>query len=183
MALSSHFDEFQRKGAMLEVKMDEVKILYPDDDRKAIGTRNLNGCSCLVVMGRAYNDGIVMAHIGPFTLPGGGSGSSSAGSSKDDAVSRGDKHFMKLFRQVANAILQSQKRKQFLAPIAWGIFGRFDDEIPLAHLRERAKKAFKDLGIKATYSTYRERLGCQRKELYLPCATSLMGRNYTLKTC
>ena len=149
---------------MLEVKMDEVKILYPDDNRKAIGTRNLNGCSCLVVMGRAYNDGIVMAHIGPFTLPGGGGGSSSAGSSKEDAVSRGDKHFMKLFRQVANAILQSQKCKQFLAPIAWGIFGRFDDEVPLAHLRERAKRAFKDLGIKATYSTY---------EVLLPGATRL----------
>jgi hypothetical protein len=42
--------------------MDEIKILDPDkNDEIAIGTKDLNGCSTLVIMDK----GAILAHIAP----------------------------------------------------------------------------------------------------------------------
>ena len=48
----------------LEVGQDDVQLLLPDSGMQGIGTRGLNGCSCVVIIGTA----VIMAHVSP--LPG-----------------------------------------------------------------------------------------------------------------
>ncbi|KAH9840453.1 hypothetical protein Tdes44962_MAKER01653 [Teratosphaeria destructans] len=51
MAENSLFARLQDANEILEVDMNEVQILEPDDDDQAFGTQNLNGCSGIVVLG------------------------------------------------------------------------------------------------------------------------------------
>ncbi|KAK1083116.1 hypothetical protein LTR48_006517 [Friedmanniomyces endolithicus] len=62
MADGSMFARLDDEEQILTVGMNEVAILEPDDDYVAIGTRDLNACSGVVIMGR----GIIMAHISPY---------------------------------------------------------------------------------------------------------------------
>lgn len=116
------FNNLLERQALLEVGMDEVEVLLPagEDEsirtHEAIGTQNLNGCTCFVVLGRGKRRGIVMAHAGPTVLPehGGSSSGESARVAKERGITRGNKHFMDLFRRVALEVHLSEKRGMLL---------------------------------------------------------------------
>jgi hypothetical protein len=68
MSSTYSFDLLRSKGAMLEVAMDKVEVLRPSDPRKAIGTRDLNGCTVIVVMGMPGPSVTVAKMLPPINL-------------------------------------------------------------------------------------------------------------------
>ncbi|EME39174.1 hypothetical protein DOTSEDRAFT_38410 [Dothistroma septosporum NZE10] len=61
----SLYDQCEAGRILISVGADDVKILRSTDaPKRAIGTRHLNGCSCVVISGNA----VLLAHIQP--LPG-----------------------------------------------------------------------------------------------------------------
>jgi hypothetical protein len=50
-------------GQLLEVGMNESKILLPSTGKRAIGARELNGCSCVLILGTTA---IVLLHVSPL---------------------------------------------------------------------------------------------------------------------
>lgn len=48
---NSIFTALSQKGQLVEVGVDDVNILVPSQRQAAIGTRHLNGCTCIVILG------------------------------------------------------------------------------------------------------------------------------------
>ncbi|KAK0928934.1 hypothetical protein LTR29_017230 [Friedmanniomyces endolithicus] len=134
MADGSIFARLDDEEQILTVGMNEVAILEPDDDYVAIGTQNLNGCSGVVVMGR----GIIMAHISPYPT-----GRSDNGNSDGRA---GMRHFAELLAEVRD--LHNQHSTLFSDDaVGWGIFARFEGEVPLEHHMDLATRMFSAMGL------------------------------------
>ena len=64
MSGSSLYSHLRNNRRLLEVGQDDVQLLLPGSSVQGIGTRGLDGCNCVVIIGRA----VIMAHITP--LPG-----------------------------------------------------------------------------------------------------------------
>jgi len=64
MSGPSLFRRLREAEQLLEVGVDDVQLLSPGSNKRAIGTQGLNGCTCVVMLGTA----ILLAHIAP--LPG-----------------------------------------------------------------------------------------------------------------
>lgn len=148
------FNDLLERQALLEVGMDEVKVLLPNDEHASIGTQNLNGCTCFVVLGRGPKRGIVMAHAGPTVLPEqvGSSSGESAKEAKERGITRGNKHFMDFFRRVALEV--TKYPEYFELPVSCCILASFENEIPLGDLEKLAQAALRSLKIPLKTYTY-----------------------------
>lgn len=62
--IPSLYNHLVPRQCLKEVGVDDVAILLPNSPQIAIGTQQLNGCTCVIILGKA----IVLAHISP--LPG-----------------------------------------------------------------------------------------------------------------
>jgi hypothetical protein len=62
-ATESIFHKLEGEGAILSVARNRVEVLRPQDTGLAIGIRNLDGYSCLMLMGTSPKSAIMMAHI------------------------------------------------------------------------------------------------------------------------
>ncbi|KAK0837921.1 hypothetical protein LTS02_017869 [Friedmanniomyces endolithicus] len=134
MADGSMFARLDDEEQILTVDMNEVAILEPDDDYVAIGTRDLNACSGVVIMGR----GIIMAHISPYPT-----GRSDNGNSDGLA---GMRHFAELLAEVRD--LHNQHSTLFSDDaVGWGISARFEGEVPLEHHIDLATRMFSAMGL------------------------------------
>jgi hypothetical protein len=57
---------YHGRPEFIDVGMNDLGILLPGSEKKAIGTRNLNGCTAVVILG----DALLVAHISPRADPG-----------------------------------------------------------------------------------------------------------------
>jgi hypothetical protein len=147
MATKSIFQKLEDQEAIFRVPRDHVKVLKPQYTKAAIGVRNLDGCSCLVLMGTSLKSAIIMTHISTFLSGEHTTGSSSERAKRGVTTSEGEVHYMELLRRMVGVFIQEQELSQL--PFAWGIFHRHDkDGIPLNHLVERTWKVFQHLGVK-----------------------------------
>jgi hypothetical protein len=144
MVKPSIYHRLNDKNAVLSVFKDQVIILRPGDTSSAIGTYDLDGCSCLLGLGTAPGSAIVVARISHLPL-------GSAGSNHSENLARAlstsnyDEHYMSLVRRVVNTMMINHKL--FQLPIVCGIFGQYKGEVLLEHLRERTAKVFSHLNI------------------------------------
>jgi hypothetical protein len=103
-----------------------VEVLRPQDTHLAIGVRNLDGYSCLVLTGTSPKSAIITAHI---------------------SVLDGEEHYMSLLRLMVSIFVKEQDL--FQLPLAWGIFNHHHkDGFPLNHLAERTLRVFQHLHVK-----------------------------------
>ncbi|KAK6442247.1 hypothetical protein LTR95_001522 [Oleoguttula sp. CCFEE 5521] len=89
-------------------------LLLPGSDQTAIGTKGLNGCTCVVILGTA----IILAHISP--LP--GSYDQWAGSDKDTTKASREHHDSAL-RNIARLVGNNAAHFPS-STTAWGIFSQ-----------------------------------------------------------
>lgn len=63
--MTSFYGEWPAKNETLEIGIDDVDILIRGTDShfKAIGTKGLNACTCVVILGESA---IILAHISPY---------------------------------------------------------------------------------------------------------------------
>jgi hypothetical protein len=100
--------------------------LRPQDTHLAIGVRNLDGYSCLVLTGTSPKSAIITAHI---------------------SVLDGEEHYMSLLRLMVSIFVKEQDL--FQLPLAWGISNHHHkDGFPLNHLAERTLRVFQHLHVK-----------------------------------
>lgn len=132
---SSVFDYCRTQNLLIEVGMNDAKILLPGDRKAAIGTKNLNGCSAIMIMG---TQAIVCAHIAPR-----------AGIDDDDYRA----HHLQWLRA---ALVLYTKHRSLFSPntTTWGIFGLTEGE-PLDHIVELVKSNLKANGLDAKPAYYR----------------------------
>lgn len=151
MSKPSIYHRLNENNAILSVFKDQVNILKSEDPWSAIGTYDLDGCSCLLVMGTTPGSAILVARIG--YLPIGFAGSSHLGSlGRPLSTPNYDEHYMSLVRMVINTMMSNPKL--FQLPIVCGIFGQHKDDVPLEHLRKRTTKVFSHLNISLLSSLY-----------------------------
>jgi hypothetical protein len=125
-ATESIFHKLDGRGAISSVARDRVEVLRPQDTHLAIGVRNLDGYSCLVLTGTSPKSAIITAHI---------------------SVLDGEEHYMSLLRLMVSIFVKEQDL--FQLPLAWGIFNHHHkDGFPLNHLAERTLRVFQHLHVK-----------------------------------
>lgn len=147
MATKSIFQKLDDRDAIFRVPRDQVKVLRPQYTKTAIGVRNLDGCSCLVLMGTSPKSAIMMIHISTSLSGGYTTGSASERPKRGVAMSDSEVHYMKLLRRMVDVFLQEQEL--FQLPLAWGIFHHHHkDGTPFNHLVERTLKIFQHLCVK-----------------------------------
>lgn len=143
MDKGSLYHRLNDKDALLSVFKDQVNILRPNDPCSAIGTYDLNGCSCLLVLGTAPGSAIVVARI---TFLGDSPADESDMSSRDPKfVSANDEHFMSLVRRLVSFTMSYPDL--FQLPVVCGIFGQCRDRPVLEQLRDRTRRVCNHLGI------------------------------------
>lgn len=131
-AAESIFHELDGRGAILSVARDRVEVLRPQDTHLAIGVRDLDGYSCLILMGTSPKSAIITAHI---------------------SVLDGEEHYMSLLRLMVSIFVKEQHL--FQLPLAWGIFSHHHkDGFPFNHLAERTLRVFQHLHVKLHISHY-----------------------------
>lgn len=100
-------------------------VLRSQDTKNAIGVRDLNGCSCLVLMGTGPKSAIITAHI---------------------SITDSEEHYMSLLRLMISIFLKEQEL--FQLPLAWGIFSHHrKDGFQFNHLAERTLRVFQHLRV------------------------------------
>lgn len=147
----SLYERLERNDQLLEVNMDGVQILEPDNDEIAIGTKDLNGCSALVIIDK----GVIMAHIAPMSPK-----------NQEAQASSGFPHFM----AQARAAVTSMKNHEALFEentTTWGIFARLGSDIPLDHYAAWVRKLFEHLGSTMNLASY-DVNSTDRRERHLP---------------
>jgi hypothetical protein len=131
-ATESIFHKLEGEGAILSVARNRVEVLRPQDTGLAIGIRNLDGYSCLMLMGTSPKSAIMMAHI---------------------SVLDSEEHYMSLLRLMINIFLKEQEL--FQLPLAWGIFSHeHKGGFPLNHLTEMTLRVFQHLRVHLQISHY-----------------------------
>jgi hypothetical protein len=151
MVKPSIYHKLNDKNAILSVFKDQVIILRPEDTFSAIGTYNLDGCSCLLCLGTAPGSAIVVARISHLSI--GYAGSDHPGSfGRALSTSNYDEQYMSLVRKVINTMMSNHKL--FQLSVVCGIFGRYKGEVLLEDLRERTANVFNHLNIKLPSSFY-----------------------------
>lgn len=153
MATGSIFQRLDNQDAIIHVGRDEIKALRPGDARSAIGAQNLNGCSCLVMMGTSAKSTVIMAQISGSSLCEYPDDSHLSGAKRALIASDGEVHYMKMLRQMINVFTTEQEL--FQLPLAFGIFG-YDRKhgVPYDHLAERTSRVFQHLHVRLQLSLY-----------------------------
>lgn len=136
--MTSLYERLARRGQLIEVEMDDLQILEPSDDEIAIGTRDLNGCSALVIVDK----GVILAHIAPMSRE-----------DRDRQAASGLPHFQSMARRAVN--LMRQHEKLFSEDTTtWGIFARLGADVPLSHYADWASALFAHLGFRMQPAYY-----------------------------
>jgi hypothetical protein len=159
-ATQSIFQRLNERGAILDVAMDRVEILRPQDSQYAIGARDLNRCSCLVLMGTGPMSAIIMACINRFSSRDHTSEDGPGSDTRIHTTSSDDVHYMSLLRGAIGMLIKEPEL--FQLPLTWVIFGQYEGDIQLENLKEKTSKVFKHLSVKLEMSLY---------EAYHPGAT------------
>ena len=133
---TNRFNQLKEAKQILEVDMDNAAILLPEG-APSIGTKNLNGCSGIAILGRAF----IPAHIAPLPLH-------SLGANPDRVVqpNEGDEHFKRLMDTV-QSLFANHTQSFPTKTTAWGVFGRFRDEIALPEKVHIAQERLSKLGL------------------------------------
>ncbi|KAK3700532.1 hypothetical protein LTR37_015933 [Vermiconidia calcicola] len=151
MSTNSVYELFLNRQALLEVGVDDIKAFVRNTNNvRAIGTRGLNGCTCVVILG---NPGIVLAHISPY------SGHFREDDTRDISQISYEHHEQYL-RGVA--ALLGQYRKYFPASsTAWGIFSyvRRGDQPPrtVNSIIQQVQAHLSEMGYSMTPEFYEEK--------------------------
>lgn len=151
MAEPSVYHKLNNNNAILSVFKDQVNISRAEDTLSAIGNYDLHGCSCVLAMGTTPGSAIVFARISQLLHR-------IAGSSRQEHHRRTlpslghDEHFMSLVRRVINIMMSNHEL--FQVPVVYGIFGQYQGDILLEHLREKTETVFAHLNIKLHSSFY-----------------------------
>lgn len=114
---STPFQMYHRfsRGKFIEVGMNDLGILLPGSGKTAIGTRDLNGCTAIVILG----DAILVAHISP----------------PEDLGPAGQDHLERHLSGITN--LFTRHRNYFPEhTTTWGFFGAFDGKNPTSGVVE-----------------------------------------------
>lgn len=151
MAKPSIYDKLNDKNAILSVFKDQVNVLRPEDTLSAIGTYNLDGCSCLLALGTTPGSAIVFGRISQFPI--GSAGSSLPGTLRTTPHALNyDEHYMSLVRRVIN--IMTSNHELFQLPVVCAIFSQKGGEVVLEHLKEKTTKVFAHLNIKLRSAFY-----------------------------
>lgn len=165
---ANRFVQLQKAGHLLEVSMDAADILLPGG-RLAIGTRNLNSCSGIVILGEA----IILAHIAP--LPPHPLG---AASSRLLRPGEGEVHFNNVFDVVER--LYNEHRNLFPdRTTSWAIFGSLGGNIAMPAKLAIAKDRFSAMGLPMRFAAYEVAEPSERKN---PAAGTIIGVLQNRKT-
>jgi hypothetical protein len=145
MATSSLYTHYENVGRLLKVHVDDVNILLPTTTG-AIGTKGLNGCTCVVILGTA----IIMAHISP--LP--GKYSQLVKAKKTNIPQLGRDHHDRLMARVKQLY---ETHRQHFPPntTAWGIFSLGSDGL-IKSAEKQIRTSFAAMGHEMKIETYRE---------------------------
>lgn len=146
MANQSLFRSLHVAGQLLEVPMDDVDVFLPSSGKRAIGTRGLNGCSCVVVLG---STAIVLAHISPYP------GRASDMDLRRDLRSESHEHHEAALTTVANLVIQ---HKVHFPPstTAWGIFGWSQEAGHLHSVKEQVQARLRTMGYEMMPAFYKQ---------------------------
>ncbi|KAK5674002.1 hypothetical protein LTS10_013240 [Elasticomyces elasticus] len=141
--------------------MDEAKILLPGG-LAAIGTRDLNACSGIAILGRA----MIMAHIAP--LPPHDLGASQQ---REIEPGEGEAHFESLLLEVQT--LYNTHISHFPnRTTTWAIFGTFEGEIAMPEKLEIARQRFHAMGLPMRSALYTIGKASERTN---PAAGTVLG--------
>ena len=144
----SPFFHYRRERQLLEVGVDDVKVLLPESDKIAIGTQALNGCTCVVILGTTA---ILLAHISP--LPG-----RSADWERVSEAARhraGYDHHQNFLQTIENLVRQNARH--FPPPdTAWGIFAVDPDQRPLQNVVQQIETHLTTIGFGFRKAFYKE---------------------------
>ncbi|KAK5722192.1 hypothetical protein LTS12_027574, partial [Elasticomyces elasticus] len=154
--------QLKNAGQLLEVEMDEAKILLPGGGLAAIGTRDLNACSGIAILGRA----MILAHIAP--LPPHDLGASQQ---REIEPGEGEAHFESLLLEVQT--LYNTHISHFPnRTTTWAIFGTFEGEIAMPGKLEIARQRFHAMGLPMRSALYTIGKASERTN---PAAGTVLG--------
>ena len=142
------FSALSQKDQLLEVGVDDVKMMVPSQRQAAIGTRHLNGCTCVVILGVTA---IVMAHISP--LPGNAADWTQR-STSDRQKASFDHH--QRFLQAIEELVKQNRQRFPASDTAWGIFSVDADRRPLSTVVDQVEKHLSAIGFTMNKSFYKE---------------------------
>jgi len=154
MSAKSIFQKLDGRNAILHVSRNELDILRPESTRCAIGTRDMNESSCIVLMGMSPRSAIVMARSSGFVLEGyvSGTPSQSAGNRGNATIGGLHSTYMGMLRRVVSAFLKEPEL--FQMPLAWCMFSQTQDDTVLKQLHDSTLRAFGHLHVEARASLY-----------------------------
>ena len=112
MSSGSLFHTLREAGQLLEVGMNDVNLLLPGSGHMSIGTRGLNGCTCVVILGEA----IILAYVSP--LPG---NIQQLTRSTQNLTQLSSEHHQRFLQAVTNLVRQNARWFP-TSTTAWGVF-------------------------------------------------------------
>lgn len=166
---SSRYEQLKRAGKLLEVEMDKADILLPDGP-VAIGTKNLNSCSGLVILGESA---IILAHIAP--LPPHPQGASPQRIVRPD---EGENHFRGILNDV-QGLYNNHKSRFPSQATSWAIFGKFEGAVAMPEKLEIARQTFYSWGLPMKCALYNIEKASNRTN---PAAGTVIGVMQDRKT-
>ncbi|OCK74115.1 hypothetical protein K432DRAFT_211566, partial [Lepidopterella palustris CBS 459.81] len=141
MANQSLFSSLHIAGQLLEVRMDGVDIFLPSSGKRAIGTRGLNGCSCVVIMG---STAIILAQ-----------GRGTEVDLTRDLSRESHEHHEEALTAVADLVRQHNGHFP-PSTTAWGIFGWSQEEGHLRSVKDQVQTHLKDMGYEMNPAFYEQ---------------------------
>ena len=135
----NNFERAAKARQLLEVPMNQCKTLMPDDPLKFIGTQDLNGCTAVVILGKA----IMLSHIAP--LP-----PASKGADTDPQRKIGPTESPDFFTSMLRSMIAYVELNGDLFPkrtTGWGIYAVINNEDALPEREEIAERLFTAAGL------------------------------------
>lgn len=145
--MSSRLQDYRQLGGLLEVGMDDVKILTPDSAEMAIGTKGLNGCTCVVILG---HNAILLAHISP--LPGLAAGWERV-SDEARRIACSDHH--RRFLTTIDTLVRQYDRYFPLPNSLWGIFAVDGERGPMQAVADQIQTVVTEMDFYMQQTFYR----------------------------
>ncbi|KAF2211407.1 hypothetical protein CERZMDRAFT_106546 [Cercospora zeae-maydis SCOH1-5] len=131
---SSLYESLVERDQLLEVDMDDVEILDPrTNEEVAIGTKDLNGCSTIVIVDK----GVILAHIAP----------------RGPHAATGMQHFQAKAKQAVD-LMRSHPQLFDRSTTTWGIFARLGTDTPLDHYAHWLRQLFSHMHLHTQQAYY-----------------------------
>lgn len=141
----SLYNYLKQCNQLLEVGVDDDNILLPTSGKRAIGTNGLNGCTCVVILGRS----IILSHISP--LP--GTYQQLATSNRDIPQASHSHHENAISR--VTELLRKHADEFPKSSTSWGIFA-VSSEGHLKSVEDQVRNHLSLLGYSITAAFYQE---------------------------